>query len=51
MNLIQELRAKGDAAKRQQQAEREVASRYGKGTFMEDARFIEMMTQGRRVKA
>jgi hypothetical protein len=51
MNLIQELRAKGDATRRQQQAEREVASRYGKGTFMDDCRYIAAITQGRRVKA
>jgi hypothetical protein len=50
MNLIQELKAKSDANKRQQQAEREVASRYGKGNFMDDARTILMITSGRRIR-
>jgi hypothetical protein len=50
MNLIQELRAKQDAAKRQKEAEREVASRYGKSTFMDDARYILAVTQGRRIR-
>lgn len=54
MSLIEELRNKADAIKRQRQVEREhVAFRMVSkrdSTFMDDARFIAAMTAGRRVR-
>ena len=52
MSLITELRQRAEQIRRQRAAELESfrMSRKGESTFLDDLRFIQALTQGRRVR-